>query len=86
MTKIINDGYYEGETVLLEEIKCVYVQEPDCTESKDDDVQELELSTRDGGGGKFIHIKTNGWSISDIEDLEVIINNFKSKYESSNNS
>ncbi len=78
--KIITDGYYENETVLLDEVTCTYVQDPDNTEDRDGDPQVIKLSTRDGGGGKYIHIETTGWSISDIDDLEVIINDFKKRF------
>lgn len=56
------------------------MQEPDCTEDRDGDPQTLTLSTRDGGGGKFVNIKTNGWSIDqDSSDLTDIINDFKKR-------
>ena len=61
--KIITDGYPNDNEILLDEIICTYIQEPDCIEDKDGDPQSITLSSRDGGGGKFIHIKTNGWSI-----------------------
>lgn len=81
MVKVITDGWpHEGDQILLEEISCTYVQEPDCTESRDDDPQSITLSSRDGGGGKFIHIKTNGWSICGDnleEDLIPLIEDFK---------
>lgn len=80
MLKIITDGYPETNEVLLEEITCTYMQEPDCTEDRDGDPQTLTLSTRDGGGGKFVHIKTSGWSIDqDSSDLMDIINDFKKR-------
>ena len=64
MEIIIEDWPEEGkEQVLLEEITCKYVQDADCTENKDD-VQEIVLSSRDGGGGKFINIQTKSWSIT----------------------
>ena len=66
--------------VFLEEISCTYIQEPDCTEDRDGDPQSITLSSRDGGGGKFIHIKTDGWSIcgDNLEDdLIPLINDFK---------
>lgn len=78
--KIITDGYYESEKVFLDEVACTYVQEPDNTEDREGEPQIMKLSTRDGGGGKYIHIKTNGWSISDVDDLEVIINDFKKRF------
>ncbi len=79
-TKIITEGWPNENEVLLDSISCTYIQEPDCTESREDDPQEITLSSRDGGGGKFIHIKTNGWSIcgDDLEmDLIPLINDFK---------
>lgn len=80
MLKIITDGYPETNEVLLDEVTCKYMQEPDCTEDRDGDPQELTLSTRDGGGGKFVHIKTEGWSIDqDSNDLMDIINDFKKR-------
>lgn len=80
MLKIITDGYPEKNEVFLDEVTCTYIQEPDNTEDRDGDPQELTLSTRDGGGGKYVHIKTTGWSISDIDDLEVVINDFKKRF------
>ena len=90
MLKIITD-YEEhdpdcGEEVMVESIQVTFSQEPDCTESRDDNCQELTLETRDGGGGKFIHLKTKGWSISDENDLYQLIKYFRSKYEDVNNS
>lgn len=80
MLKIITEGYPEVNEVFLDEVTCTYIQEPDNTEDRDGDPQELTLSTRDGGGGKYLHIKTTGWSISDINDLEVVINDFKKRF------
>ena len=72
--EIITDGWpKEGkEQVLLDEITCKYIQEADCTEDKDIP-QEITLSSRDGGGGKFINIKTESWSITgDDFEKEII--------------
>ena len=68
--EIITDGWPDPgkEQVLLEEITCKYLQEADCTEDRDEP-QEIILSSRDGGGGKFINIKTESWSITG-EDFE----------------
>ena len=84
--EIITEGYPKENEVLLEEIICKYVQEPDCTEDRDGDWQEIILSSRDGGGGKFIHIKTNGWSICGDnlgEDLIPLIKDFKHRMNES---
>lgn len=87
VTKIITDGYPEDNEILLDSITCTYIQEPDCTESRDDDPQEITLSSRDGGGGKFIHIQTKGWSIegSDLNnDLISLIEDFKRRINNEN--
>lgn len=80
MTEIITDGFPKdgSEQILLEEVTCKYVQNADCTENRDD-VQEIVLSTRDGGGGKFININTKNWSISGIEDLCKLIKDFEQR-------
>lgn len=79
--EIITEGFPEGEQVMLDEITCKYIQDADCTENKDD-VQEIILSSRDGGGGKFINISTKSWSITgDNFEKEIIplLNDFKSR-------
>ena len=79
---IITKGWPNDDQVLLDSITCTYIQNPDNTENRgnDDDVcQELILSTRDGGGGKYINIKTNSWSINSPEDFLTILNDFKNR-------
>ena len=39
----------------------------------------MKISTRDGGGGNFLHIETEGWSISGIDDLKLIIEDFNKR-------
>lgn len=85
--KIINEGFPKGDQILLDSITMTYIQESDCTESSDN-YQEVTISTRDGGGGKFLHIKTEGWSITDVDELKDVINDFYNRIglnESSNN-
>ena len=81
--EIITEGWPElgKEQILLDEITCKYVQEADCTENQDEP-QEIVLSSRDGGGGKFINIQTKSWSITG-EDFEKeiipLFNDFKKR-------
>jgi hypothetical protein len=76
--EVIVDGWpKEGkDQVLLEEVTCKYVQENDCTENRDD-VQEIIISSRDGGGGKFINFKTESWSITGDNFEEELLPLFK---------
>ena len=80
VSKIITDGRPEDNEILLDEITCTYVQEPDCTEDRNGNPQSITFSSRDGGGGKFINIKTDGWSIHGDNlgtDLIPLIKDFK---------
>ena len=79
--EIITDKWPDPgkEQVLLDEITCKYIQEADCTEDQDEP-QEIILSSRDGGGGKFINIQTKSWSITgeDFEkEIVPLLNDFK---------
>ena len=74
-----NDFDYRGEDILLDEVVITYSQNPDCTEDQEGNQQVMKISTRDGGGGNFLHIETEGWSISGINDLKLIIEDFNKR-------
>ena len=82
--EIITEGWpkEDKDQVLLDEVVCKYIQNGDNTEDKDY-VQEITLSSRDGGGGKFIHIKTTeSWSITGDnfeEELLPLFEDFKKR-------
>ena len=78
--KIINDGYPKDDQILLDTLTAEYYQENDCTEDRTNgEGQVLTITTRDGGGGKFFHIKTNGWSFENAEELSRIILDFSKR-------
>ena len=79
--EILNEGFPNGNQIILDSLTATYIQENDCAENSSDDFQTLIISTRDGGGGKFVNIKTNSWSIDSEEDLLTLIKDFKKKYE-----
>ena len=82
MVKIVTEGCPEGDKIVLDEITCKYIQEADCVEGRDNDWQELILSTRDGGGGKFINISTKSWSITGdnfADDIIPVLEDFKAR-------
>ena len=81
--EVITNGWPDEsrDQVLLEEITCKYLQPADCTESQDE-AQTITISSRDGGGGKFINFKTESWSITgdDFEkELIPLFEDFKSR-------
>ena len=77
-TKIITDGWpkEDKDEVLLDEVICKYVQNPDNTEDSED-CQEIIFSSRDGGGGKYINFKTESWSITGENFEEELLPLFK---------
>ena len=86
--EIITEGWPESgkEQILLEEITCKYLQDADCTEDQDEP-QEIILSSRDGGGGKFINIQTKSWSITgnDFEkEIIPLLRDFKHRMDDEN--
>lgn len=74
--EIITDGWPDVNQVLLDEITCKYLQEADCTENREEP-QEIILSSRDGGGGKFINFQTKSWSITGDDFEKELIPLFK---------
>ena len=83
VTDVIVEGWpLEGkDQVLLDEVTCKYVQNPDNTEDQDD-CQEIIISSRDGGGGKYINFKTDSWSITGDnleEELLPLFQDFKKR-------
>ena len=78
-TKIITRGWPNDNEILLDEISMTYIQNPDCTEDREAEPQSLTISTRDNGCEKFLNIKTDDWSIDDIENLSLVIEDFKKR-------
>lgn len=74
--EIITNGMPNDNQVLLDQISMTYVQNPDCTEDKDDDWQKLTISTRDNGIDKFLNIKSDNWSFDNVQSLTDVINDF----------
>ena len=67
------------ETIVVDEVTVTYSQQPDCTEDRDGDWQELKMSTRNNGIDRFFNLSTTNWSISGVEDLIVILEDFKKR-------
>ena len=65
--------------VKLEDIKAIYTQEGDSCGG--DNLQEIEISTQDAGGGIYYTIKTERWAIENVKELADIIKDFKRRFE-----
>ncbi len=85
--EIVNDMFPpDSGSVALSKMTIEYVQDLDCCQSEKDypeDCQILTVTTDDGGGGKFLRIKTNeaGWSINNIDEFVSILTDFKNRLE-----
>ena len=70
------EASFSDDEVYYDEMTMKYVQNADCTEDRDEMVQEIEISCRNNGTARFVHFKTDGWSIDDPYDLVKIIQDF----------
>lgn len=69
---------YEDGQIGIDDVSVQYVQNGDCTEDRDA-VQTITISTRNNGVGRFLSIKTDGWSFDNIDELIEIIDDFKKR-------
>lgn len=80
--KAYEDFQFEDELVGVDEVSITYLQNSDCSgEDGKDNVQSITMSTRNNGCSRFINIKTDSWSISDIDELIKLIKDFKKRAE-----
>lgn len=64
--------------IYVDDVSITYGQLSDSSGEDGDELgQTLTVSSRNNGCARFINIKTNSWSFSDIEELEQIIKDFK---------
>ena len=72
-----NDRWTDG-TVVIDEISIKYLQNADSSgDDGNEDVQELTLTARNNGVARFVNLKTNSWSIDDVDELKTIIEDFE---------
>ena len=73
-----NADFDNDELIAVDDVCVKYMQNPDCTET-DDEPQVIEISTRNNGTHRFLNIKTENWSISNIDELVKIIKDFSKR-------
>ena len=72
------NGKWDDETVVIDEVSIKYLQNSDSSgDDGDEEVQELTLTARNNGIARFINVKTDSWSIDDVDELKAIIEDFK---------
>jgi len=74
---MINTGFFsESSPIAVESVKVNYWQDAD---TNSHDSQSLELSTEEGGGGKYYVLKTERWAFDSIEEFVKILQDFQSR-------
>ena len=69
---------FDDNIVGIDEVSITYLQNSDCSgEDGKEDVQSITISTRNNACARFINIKTNSWSIDNIDELIKIIKDFE---------
>lgn len=72
------NGEWNDETVVINEVSIEYLQNTDCSGNDgNEDVQALKITARNNGVERFLNIKTNSWSIDSADELKAIIEDFK---------
>lgn len=80
--KSYEDYHFDDNIIGIDDVSITYLQNSDCSgEDGEDDVQSITISARNNGSARFINIKTDSWSISDIDELEKLIEHFKKRAE-----
>lgn len=77
--KSYEDFKFEDEIVGVDDVSITYLQNADCTGEDDEEVQSITISTRNNAVARFINIKTDSWSISDIDELIKVLEDFKKR-------
>ena len=71
--------YKDGDVIVVDDVSITYISyDGDCV---DREPQTLTVSTKNNGSSRFLNIKTDkeGFSISDINDLKIIIEDFNKR-------
>ena len=72
------NGEWNDETVVIDEVSIEYLQNTDCSGNDgNEEVQALKITARNNGVERFLNIKTDSWSIDSADELKAIIEDFK---------
>lgn len=66
----------EDDVVVVDEVSVTYTQKPDCTEDGGGEWQELKVTSRNNGVGRFMNISTQNWSVGDTEEIRKVLEDF----------
>lgn len=81
MIKSYEDFHFDDNVVGVDDVCVTYEQNSDSSGDDTEDVQTITLSTRNNGIARFINIKTESWSIDNVDELVEIIKDFEKRAE-----
>jgi len=67
---------YKDDEIGVDEVRVKYLNNGDCVDSE---VQALEIFTENTGVDRFMVLKTERWAISDIDELILVLEDFKKR-------
>ena len=80
MIKSYEDFHFDDNVIGVDDVSITYEQNSDSSgDDGEETVQSITLSTRNNGVARFINIKTESWSIDDVNELIEIVNDFKKR-------
>ena len=76
-TKIVNEVYTDKQgEIACSEVMIKYNQQDDLS---GDELQTITVQTQDIGGGNYFVISTERWSFDSIDELILVLKDFKKK-------
>ena len=79
--KSYEEFQFKDDIVGIDDVSITYIQNEDCTGLDGETPQTITISTRNNAVERFINIKTDSWSISDVDELVKLIEDFKKRAE-----
>jgi hypothetical protein len=70
--------YKDKEVIVVDAVSIEYSQSADCV-SHDDDIQTIRIRSENNGTARFMVLETERWAISDIDDLIILLTDFKTR-------
>ena len=67
---------YKDDEIGVDGVSVKYLNNGDCVDSE---VQALEIFTENTGVDRFMVLKTERWAISDIDELILVLEDFKKR-------
>lgn len=71
---------FEDNKIGIDDVSITYLQNSDCTESKDE-TQSITISCRNNGVTRFLNIKTENWSLENAEEMLALLKDFEKRAE-----